>query len=440
MRRKARPLYAPSAGDGGHRGVFLVSTPAALTIEQGLAHIAAIVGQEYVSLRGDAIVAAPGNTEQVAEVLRFAHANALGVMPSGGGTKLGWGSPVAADIQLSMERLSDVREHAWQDMTCTVQAGCTWTVMQAVLKQHGQMVALDPLWPERATVGGVVATNDSGALRLKYGGLRDLIIGMTIVLADGTIAKTGGKVVKNVAGYDLHKLMTGSFGTLGVIAEVNFRLHPAEEQALTWTATASGGALCDASLFAEALRALMDSQITPSCAQLRLSRPECALDIRVAARAECLDDYADRIGNICNGLKVAEADGGTWLSRQRLFENRNAVVLKVSVVPSEICPVLSELQRWVSEKVDISAVAYATGLMTVSINSALETVIALVDRLRARVGSLRGDVVALQIPEALCGSVEVWGADAGALPLMREIKRRFDPDRILNPGRFVGGI
>ena len=123
-------------------------------------------------------------------------------------------------------------------MTCTVEAGCTWAAMQSELAHHGQMVALDPLWPERATVGGIVAANDGGALRLKYGGLRDLIIGMTVVLADGTIAKTGGKVVKNVAGYDLHKLMTGSFGTLGVIAEVNFRLHPLEANTQTWTAVA----------------------------------------------------------------------------------------------------------------------------------------------------------------------------------------------------------
>src|SRR6201999_1394576 len=117
------------------------------------------------------------------------------------------------------------REHTWQDMTCSVEAGCTWASLQSALAQHGQFVALDPLWPERATVGGIVATNDSGSLRLKYGPLRDLIIGMTVVLADGTIAKTGGKVVKNVAGYDLHKLMTGAFGTLGVIAEVTFRVH-----------------------------------------------------------------------------------------------------------------------------------------------------------------------------------------------------------------------
>ena len=128
-----------------------------------------------------------------------------------------------------------LREHAWHDMTCTVDAGFPWAEMQRALQQHGQMVALDPLWPQRATVGGVVACNDSGSLRLKYGGLRDLIIGMTVVLADGAIAKSGGKVVKNVAGYDIHKLMTGSFGTLGVVAQVSFRLHPVEEHARTWT-------------------------------------------------------------------------------------------------------------------------------------------------------------------------------------------------------------
>ena len=122
-------------------------------------------------------------------------------------------------------------------MTATVEAGCSWSAMQAALARHGQFVALDPLWPDRATVGGIVATNDSGPLRLRYGSLRDLIIGMTIVLADGTIARTGGKVVKNVAGYDLHKLMTGAFGTLGIITEVTFRLHSVPRHTRSFTVT-----------------------------------------------------------------------------------------------------------------------------------------------------------------------------------------------------------
>ncbi len=159
---------------------------------------------------GEAIAVAPANSEEVAAVLRLAQENHLAVVPYGGGTKQGWGYPVAPALVLEMHRLNMLREHTWQDMTCTVEAGCTWSAMQSGLAQHGQYVALDPLWPERATVGGIVATNDSGALRLRYGGLRDLVIGMTIVLADGTIAHTGGKVVKNVAGYDLHKLMIGA--------------------------------------------------------------------------------------------------------------------------------------------------------------------------------------------------------------------------------------
>ncbi len=189
------------------------------------APLAAITGPEHLRTRGSAIAVAPGNSEEVAAVLRFAQENHLAVVGYGGGTKQDWGYAVEPALVLEMHRLNLLREHTWQDMTCTVEAGCPWSSLQSGLAQHGQYVALDPLWPERATVGGIVATNDSGALRLRYGGLRDLIIGMTVVLADGTIAHTGGKVVKNVAGYDLHKLMIGAFGTLGVITSVNFRLH-----------------------------------------------------------------------------------------------------------------------------------------------------------------------------------------------------------------------
>ena len=159
--------------------------------------------------------------------------------------------------------------------------------MQAELARRSQMVALDPLWPHRPPLEALSPPTTAAALRLKYGGLRDLIIGMTIVLADGTIARTGGKVVKNVAGYDLHKLMTGSFGTLGIIAEVNFRLHPIEESARTWTVSASSNA-ADAATFSEPLRALRDSYMTPTSLQIRASKQACALDIRIAGVPACL--------------------------------------------------------------------------------------------------------------------------------------------------------
>ena len=415
---------------------------AGLTLEQGLAHLASIVGREHVAVRDDAgqtITVAPGDAQQIAEVLRFANANGLVVMPSGSGSKSGWGHAVAPDIELSMKRLSEVREHAWQDMTCTVLAGCGWAAMQDQLRRHGQMVALDPLWPGRATVGGIVATNDSGPLRLKYGGLRDLIIGMTMVLADGTIARSGGKVVKNVAGYDIHKLMTGSFGTLGVITEVNFRLHPLEEHARTWTALQPEGSSRVAQ-FREPLRALMESHIVPSCVQVRVSQQECAVDVRVAGLPECLGEYDARIRGIFGGIAVTDSAETIWAARQQLFDMNDALILKVSMLPEQICPVSGELQQWRSGSTEISVVAQATGLMTVSMTSPPEIALGLLDHLRERVDASGGSVVVLQAPGQLRGKVDVWGPDRGTLPLMREIKRRFDPNRILNPGRFVGNI
>jgi glycolate oxidase FAD binding subunit len=377
---------------------------------------------------------------QIAEVLRFANANGLTVMPSGSGTKLGWGNPVVPDIELSMKRICQLREHAWQDMTCTVEAGCTWGAMQAQLKEHGQMVALDPLWPDRATIGGIVATNDSGALRLKFGGLRDLIIGMTVVLADGTVAKSGGKVVKNVAGYDIHKLMTGSFGTLGVIVEVNFRLHPAEENSRTWTAVAPNGA-GNPKLFAEPLRALMDSLMVPSSVQLRISKKECALDLRIDGPAECLDEYGASLQAILGTFPMAEQTENVWNARQNIFDNKQAVVLKISALPAEICSISEELHQWSFEDGrGVKVVAQATGVMTVALEAAPELVPVLVEKLRARVHEFGGSVVVLRVPDDLRGMIDVWGPAQESWALMNEVKRRFDPGRILNPGRFVGNI
>jgi glycolate oxidase FAD binding subunit len=333
-----------------------------------------------------------------------------------------------------------VREHAWHDMTCTVEAGCTWAAMQRELAVHGQMVALDPLWPEHATVGGVAAANDSGAMRIRYGGLRDLVIGMTIVLADGTIAKSGGKVVKNVAGYDLHKLLTGSFGTLGVIAEVNFRLHPAEHHARTWTVTAP-----DTAQFAQPLRDLLHAQLAPSGVQLRMARGTCALDVRIGARPECMDDHAARLRTIFGGLAMEEADERVWQAREQVFAADGATVVKVSMLPAEVCATCAELARAsAAEGIDVSLVAQANGLMTAALanggGAGHDAVPGLIEDLRARLRSTGGSAVVLQIPDAIRGKIDVWDCRSDGLPLMREIKRRFDPNRVLNPGRFVGGI
>lgn len=413
-----------------------MSASTALTMEDVRDYLASIAGEEHARTNGAGVAVSAADTLQVAEILRFANENGLAVTPSGNGTKMSWGNPVDAHVHLSTARMRSVCEHSWQDMTCTVDAGCPWAAMQAELQRHGQMVSLDPLWPERATVGGIVATNDGGAMRLKYGALRDLIIGMTIVLADGTVAKSGGKVVKNVAGYDLHKLMTGSFGTLGVITQVNFRLHPVEEHARTWSAAASSPKELEAPL-----RALCDSQIVPSCVQVRMQKQQCSLDIRIAAVPDCLDKQARELENIFREFSLCGSAENVWQARRNLFDAGHAVILKVSVLPSEVCAVLAELQqRTVADGTEISAVAQANGLMTVGVNAAADAAITSIELLRNRVSASGGSVVALQVPDEAHSRLDVWSCDSNALPLMREIKRRFDPNRILNPGRFVGNI
>ncbi len=371
---------------------------------------------------------APANAEECVSFLRTCGERGLSVTPVGGGTKMGWGNPVAADAAIETRRIAGVHEHSWQDMTAIVGAGTTWAEMQQALSRHGQMVALDPLWPERATVGGIVATNDAGALRLKYGSLRDLIIGMTVVLADGTIAKSGGKVVKNVAGYDLHKLMTGAFGTLGIITEVTFRLHPVEKHMETWTLRAPEAA----PLGAVMLR-LLDSTLSPASVQMRQDVKGFALDVRFSG----LPESTERLHEMAGALECARAEEGVWSARERLFIGSDAFVLKATMLPSKIAVVLEGFAM--STGVKAECVADAVGICTVAVHGETAQVMHLVEDLRLRLAANDGAVVVLQAPKSTA-EIDRWGGLPAALALMREVKQQFDPARMLNPGRFVGGI
>ena len=401
-------------------------TPGASTNTQAItAPLAAITGPEYVRAWSGAIGVAPANTEEVGAILRFAHDNRFTVVPYGAGTKQGWGHPVQPTLMLEMHRLSLLREHTWQDMTCTVEAGCTWSSMQSALVQHGQWVGLDPLWPGRATVGGIVATNDSGALRLRYGGLRDLIIGMTIVLADGTVAKTGGKVVKNVAGYDLHKLMIGAFGTLGVITSVNFRLHsiPRCTQSFTFSAPT-------AEPLGEFLLKLLHEQLSTLSIQLRGTAEGFHLDIQLASLPEVLRTQADLLESLARveGLSAQGAAAEVWDIRQQQLDQDFAC--KATLLPSEIAPFAESVRALGGE-----SVTQATGIMMASFPAAAA---AGLPQLRRGLEEASGSLMVLKQPAET--SLDCWGTPPDSFPLMREIKRRFDPESILNPGRFLGGI
>jgi glycolate oxidase FAD binding subunit len=387
--------------------------------------LAAIVGPEYVRGLGGAVAVAPGYTEEIAAVLRLAQENHLAVVECGGGTKQGWGYPVVPALVLEMHRLNTLREHTWQDMTCTVEAGCTWAAMQSGLAQHGQFVAVDPLWPDKATVGGIVATNDSGTLRQRYGGLRDLVIGMTIVLADGAIAHTGGKVVKNVAGYDLHKLMIGAFGTLGVVTSVNFRLHSIPRSAQSFTVSATS-----VESVGRVMLAMLHAQLSTVAIQLRGGVDGFDLDIQLASLPEVLETQAGALEVLAQGegVRLRAAADEVWNARQRQLDAD--VVCKGTMLPSEIARFAERVRGLGGESVTQAGGIMIAGFPVAAAGQLME--------LRRELEDAGGSLMVLKQPEET--RLDCWGTLPDSLPLMREIKRRFDPERILNPGRFLGQI
>jgi glycolate oxidase FAD binding subunit len=389
--------------------------------------LAAISGPEHLRVDENTFSIAPANTEEIAAVLRYANRNSISVAPWGSGTKQHWGNPIHPSLILHTHRLGTLCEHTWQDMTCIVQTGCIWSSMQHSLAKHGQFVALDPLWPDRATIGGIAATNDSGSLRLKYGSLRDLIIGMTIVLADGTIARSGGKVVKNVAGYDLHKLMTGTFGTLGIITEITFRLHSIPRHVQSFTIPSP-----DVGSLGQLLMKILDSHLSTQSLQLRSSNSGFALDVRLATLPEVIRDQAISLSKLAESvqLEAADADSNLWNARQEHFDQTEHLVVKATMLPSNISPIAETIRT-----LGGTSVTQATGIMAASIPAPASSQL---EHLRQKLEASGGSLTVLQHPAHAAPVASTMPSDT--LPLMRELKHRFDPNRILNPGRFVGGI
>ena len=374
-------------------------------------------------------------------MLRCADEERLGVVPRGGGTKLNWGNPPArADVVLSTERLDSVLAHAWADMTATVEAGCTLERLQAVLAEHGQRLAVDVLRPAHATIGGILATNDSGALRLRYGGLRDLVIGATIVLADGTVASSGGRVVKNVAGYDLQKLTTGALGTLGVVTRATFRVHPLALASRTVTLGAAT---------VEELQGLMlaiqDSQAAPTALQARAATDApLEMDVLLEGTDAGLEWQEATIREIATRSRAVLADANVWAAREALFaegpqSTAGSAVAKLSILPADLAATL----RGVAQAADARNAAWrtvvqATGVGWLRLDGYPDDLAAILLDLRGQIESAAGSLVIVRQPPG--HKVEAWGDPGDALPLMQALKRQLDPRGTLNPGRFVGGI
>ena len=428
-------------------------TPAAVR-QVSWAELAAVLGQEHLrpATAADAVdgvvprmVAEPGTAEDVAGCLRWARGAGLKVTPRGGGTKMGWGNPPAAcDLLLSTARLDRVREHAWADMTVIADAGCPVADLQKALAEHGQHLGLDPLWPERATLGGILSTNDSGTLRLRYGSLRDLIIGITVALPDGTLAKSGGKVVKNVAGYDLAKLFTGALGTLGVIVQAIFRLHPLPRETRSLTFGGTPAALN------QLLLAILAARLTPIGLQLRAAPGGAWLDVRFDGTAAGIQAQADQVLRLAAPSPArADAPADVWTSHQALWDGAAAapaLVAKLSVLPARIAALCALIERLAAARsLAWQMVVQGVGAGYLRLEGdepALRaTLLALREEL-AGAGETKpgGTLVALGCPPAVKRGLDVWGPAGDAQPVMLRIKQRFDPDGTLSPGRFLGGI
>jgi glycolate oxidase FAD binding subunit len=395
------------------------------------------------------LVAEPSSVAEASRVLAAACRAGKKVVVVGGGSKLGLGNPPErADLIVSTRRMDQVLEHAAGDLVVRVQAGARLADLQAALAPAGQWLALDPPEPG-ATVGGVVAANASGPRRLRYGTVRDLIIGITVVLADGTMARAGGKVVKNVAGYDLAKLFCGSLGTLGLIAEATFRLHPRPAAAAVVTLGVER-----AEQVGEAVRRLLRSTLVPSAIELAwygahgdpglltlvIEGIPPGVEAQAATAAELLGEVGEAEVLGPGGTEAALAQLGA------LPWDKAEVGIKVAVPPAELPGVLTDLSSgWLGHG---RATAHAgTGVLRIGLAGPdpddaghVKAFAGVLDRARAALAARGGTLVVAEAPPALKRAVDVWGPPGDAVELMRRVKRQFDPDRQMSPGRFVGGI
>ena len=392
------------------------------------------------------LVASPASTEEAAALLRAAAEHGLSVVARGAGTGLGWGSqPSSCDLVVDMSMMDQVLEHAAGDLVARVQAGATMGHLASVLATAGQQLALDA--PAEATVGGVVATGTAGARRFRYGAPRDLLIGITVVRADGVVAHSGGKVVKNVAGYDLGKLFCGSQGTLGLITEATFRLHPVPAAAAWVTGDFGPSALVAA---ASAVASAAGSALVPSAVELQWAGAPVSLRVGVLLEgtAPGVDARARQMAELLVAAGAAPvaalseppfpwwdlSTGGTVVRVTFWVRDLASVLEALGAAGSGVQPAVSGPAGAgvLYARLDAAVAASDAGRFVREARDRLEGVFA------GGSGLVRGSVAVLAAPAAVRDAA---GPDrpAPGLDLMRAVKDQFDPGGRMFPGRQPGG-
>ena len=400
-------------------------------------------------------VAEPTTVDGVSRVLALASARGLAVAPTGGGARLAWGAPPRRlDVVLSLARLDRILAHEPEDLTLSVECGATLEALDAALRPHRQFVPLDPARPGTSTIGGLIATGAAGPYRARYGTMRDLLVGLTVVRADGTLVKGGGRVVKNVTGYDVPKLHVGALGTLGVVVEAHLRLHsrPAEERSWVF-GFASAEAALDAALDVRDTPVVLSRcQLVTAGALRALGEPEppaAALAVTIGSVPEAVRAQGSQVADICGragspAIEVPQADA--WW--QRIADvtwpegPATHLSMRIGIRPTDAVKALRAVEAVQPGGGAIRAtINLATGVLHATL-APIEArrVSDVVARVREALAALDGTCVVEHAPPDALPGLDVWGDVGSALEAMRRLKRELDPAGVLNPGRYVGGI
>lgn len=388
-------------------------------------------------------IVAPATAQAMADTLAEAAASGLGVAPVGGGTTLNLGNPIERyDLAASTTQLHQILDYEPMDLVLSAQAGARFADVQAALAQHGQHLPVETPFPDRATIGGMIATARSGPRRLSSGTLRDLLIGMSLAHASGTVTKCGGMVVKNVSGYDMPRVYHGSLGTLGVITSANFKVVPLPRAERTLFTTA---------------RTFDDVATTVSSLQAS-GLPFVALELftdaggwRVAVRCEGRERSVHAIAASTRdafGSDVEELeDGASRQWWQDYIDDQSSgeagITVRSSVRPRQSLDLVRAITRCLDDHQIAGYRLWSSpglGVVQTRWNVADDGSAVPMRSLIASLAALSDHSVVLSAPTAVKRGIDVWGAAPETLDLMRQLKHEFDPARVLNPGRFVGHV
>jgi glycolate oxidase FAD binding subunit len=433
-----------------------------LTEEFGADRALLAIGEHYrIVGEPSRAIALPHTVEELSEMLSFAMSENLTVIPAGTGTWLNMGNPpVRAHLILSTTRLNRVQEYEPADLTATIEAGCPLYTFNQHAAQYRQWIPLDPFGHENSTLGAIVATASSGPLRCGFGTPRDWVIGLQVVHAYGLTTRAGGKVVKNVAGYDLCKLYTGSYGTLGIITEISFKMRalPPSEATLILSAH-------DVFKLCEVAARLRSSDVQPTAMEL-FSAQIGANGVEVASSGEGLYALALRfigeeetirwqmkealrLGAECQPLQPNAAAAMQFWDAYRASEIAPEwdLIFKLSVKPADLAAMIAEVHKYLPESPLTMLRAHAAnGVLRLHASNEALAWFRSKERpkrmaeLRRRAQDHGGNMVILRAPLELKSHIDVWGEVGPTAVLMHGLKEKFDPQNLLNPGRFVSGI